>query len=127
MRRQKFTQFIARKSLLAAALSLLFLIIHTVILISTPVHAAQPASQANGTQTHASENRSCIQQCSPNTSEPRLGGHEEKEEDDSPTPFKLLLAAAGSGIFVYLTTLLIKYVRRKIQIPIYKQVACFRI
>lgn len=118
-------KFIIIKTIFVSLLPLFFIVVHAFILISMPLHAVQ--AKSHGDQI-TSESRLCAQQCSANTSEPRLTSKENKDDDNTPTPFKLLLIViSATGAFIYILPVLVKYVRRNIKIPIYKQVACFRI
>ncbi len=120
MYRRKLLQSVAGKTLYFAVLSLLLIVVHMFTSISSPLHAADSGQRIS--------DRSCVQQCSPNTTEPRLAPISERDEDDSPTPFQSLLAAAGVVIAAsYMLPTLLKHVRRKLKVPIYKQVASFRI
>lgn len=120
MYRRKLLQSVAGKTLYVAVLSLLLIVVHMFTSVSSPLHAADSGQRI--------ADRSCVQQCSPNTTEPRLASISERDEDDSPTPFQLLLAVASVVIAVaYMLPTLLKHVRRKLKIPIYKQVASFRI
>lgn len=110
-------------SLISGILFLLFSLFHSAILASIALpghHGSQVSSQLSSTG-------SCIQQCTVVNSESQLQ-NEKDEETDPVKPFELLLAAVSiaSGLF-YLTPHIILLVKRKLKIPIYKQVACFRI
>jgi len=124
MFRRKLFNLISNKTLFITVISLLLVAVHTFISISS-VHAINPNQKST---TGTSDNRACVQQCSPTTSEPRLASISERDEDDSPTPFQLLLAVTAVTIFVaYKLPTLLKHVHRKLKVPIYKQVASFRI
>lgn len=114
-------------SLITGTLFLLFSLFHTAILytVSLPGHHTGHTSSSQTSQ-HTSAT-SCIQQCTVVSSESQLK-NDESDESDPLKPFELLLAATSvvSGLF-YLAPHTVLLVKRKLKIPIYKQVACFRI
>ena len=110
-------------SLITGTLFLLFSLFHSVILASIALpshHGGQSSSQLSNTG-------SCIQQCAVVSSENQLQ-NDNDEEAEPIKPFELLLAviSISSGLF-YLAPHTVLLVKRKLKIPIYKQVACFRI
>ncbi len=114
-------------SLITGTLFLLFSLFHPAILasIAIPGHHGTHTNTSQSSQ-HTSA-ASCIQQCTVVSSESQLK-NDETDEADPLKPFELLLAATSvvSGLF-YLAPHIVLLVKRKLKIPIYKQVACFRI
>lgn len=123
MRKQKTLALI---SLITGTLFLLFSLFHSAILASVSMPAHHGGHTNNSPQTNSSAG-TCIQQCTVVNSDNKLR-NEKDEETDPLKPFESLLAvvALASGI-LYLAPHTVRLVKRKLKIPIYKQVACFRI
>lgn len=124
MRKQKPLVLI---SFITGTLFLLFSLFHSAILASASMPAHHGGHTTNSQRTNSNSITTCIQQCTVVNSDNKLRNEKDKETDPL-KPFESLLAvvALASGI-LYLAPHTVRLVKRKLKIPIYKQVACFRI
>lgn len=110
-------------SLFSGILFLLFSLFHAAVLSTAAIH------QHSGTSNqHVTSAVSCIQQCTVLSKDSLKLETEAEQEKDPITPFASLLAVTSisSGLF-YLFPSLAMFVKRRLKIPLYKQVACYRI
>jgi hypothetical protein len=113
-------------SLLTGSIFLFFNLFHSAIMTSVTMLTHHGRQSISSQQTNSSTG-TCIQQCTVVNSDNKLQ-NKKHEEADPLKPFESLLAvvALASGI-LYLAPHTVRLVKRKLKIPIYKQVACFRI
>lgn len=111
-------------SLITGILFLFFSLFHSTILASVamPGHHSGHSNTQYGTSAI-----SCIQQCTvvKSGNKPQ---HEQKKEVDPIKPFESLLASISlvTGV-LYLMPHALLFIKRRLKVPIYKQVACYRI
>lgn len=110
------------KTVLFALSFALFSMVHGVLFMATPAHAMASTGHH---PTSTTTSTSCIQQCTIVASDTKLTSVEEEEED--PQLLTVLSITIATGLFVVLKPHLRFFTKRKLRIPIYKQVACYRI
>ena len=110
-------------SIFSGVLFLLFSLFHAAALSTAPIHQHHSTNNQHNTSAV-----SCIQQCTVLSKDSLKLETEADQEKEPVTPFVSLLAvtSVSSGIF-YLFPILTAFVKRKLKIPLYKQIACYRI
>lgn len=110
------------KTVLLALSFALFSLVHGALFMATPAHAM---ANTEHHQTSSTTSTSCVQQCTIVASGTKLTSVEEDEKD--PQLLTVLSLVIVTGLFVILKPHLRFFTKRKLRIPIYKQVACYRI
>ena len=110
-------------SIFSGTLFLLFSLFHAVALSAVPMHQHSGADSQ-----HVTSAVSCIRQCTVLSKDSLWLQTEAEQEKDPVTSFTSLLAVVSisSSIFYLFPSLLI-FVKRKLKVPLYKQIACYRI
>ena len=112
------------RSLLTAFVVMIFGVLHFTVFTTMPTHAAH----SSGTQNHISDAATaCSQQCPALNTQQQQADSQNEDDKEPATPFATLLGLIGFSFSLYLLPSTLKQVRRIIKIPIYKQVACYRI